>query len=67
MTFEAQTAGPDRHEQGRHFTHHHRQRWDVRGDDRDDTNNNTVYRASWPGNDTTLAWSATTAVTVIRQ
>ena len=26
---------------------------------------NTVYRASWPGNDTTLAWSATTAVTVI--
>ena len=25
-------------EQGRHFTHHHRQRWDVRGDDRDDTN-----------------------------
>lgn len=26
---------------------------------------NTVYRASWPGNDTTLAWSATTPVSVI--
>jgi hypothetical protein len=26
---------------------------------------NTVYRASWPGNDTTLAWAATTPVTVI--
>jgi hypothetical protein len=26
---------------------------------------NTVYRASWPGSDTTLAWSATTPVTVI--
>lgn len=25
----------------------------------------TVYRASWPGNETTLAWSATTPVTVI--
>lgn len=26
---------------------------------------NTVYRASWAGNDTTLAWSATTSVTVV--
>ncbi len=26
---------------------------------------NTVYRASWPGDDSTLAWSATTPVTVI--